>query len=61
MKLYKLLDNLRRAETKMNKDFNLLQGKNSTFLEAWVKETSKTILEKNNDMEENYYRNEGTN
>jgi len=35
--------NLRRAETKKNKDFNLLQGKNSTFLEAWVKETLNTI------------------
>ena len=26
--------NLRRAETKKKKEFNLLQGKNSTFLEA---------------------------
>ena len=25
------------------KEFNLLQGKNSTFLEAWEKETSNTI------------------
>ena len=30
---------LRRAETKRKKEFNLLQGKNSTFLEAWEKET----------------------
>ena len=35
--------NLRRAETKRNKEFNLLQGKNSTFLEAWEKETTNTI------------------
>ena len=32
-----------RAETKRKKEFNLLQGKNSTFLEAWEKETSNTI------------------
>ena len=35
--------NLRRAETKRKKEFNLLQGKNSIFLEAWEKETSNTI------------------
>ena len=35
--------NLRRAETKRKKEFNLLQGKNSTSLEAWEKETSNTI------------------
>ena len=35
--------NLRRAETKRKKEFNLLQGKNSTFLDAWEKETSNTI------------------
>ena len=35
--------NLRRAETKRKKEFNLLQGKNSTFIEAWEKETSNTI------------------
>ena len=35
--------NLRRAEAKKKKDFNLLQEKNSTFLEAWEKETSNTI------------------
>ena len=34
---YRKLKNLRRAETKRKKDFNLLQGKNSTFLEAWEK------------------------
>jgi len=28
---------------KRKKEFNLLQGKNSTFLEAWEKETSNTI------------------
>ena len=33
---------LRRAETKRKKEFNHLQGKNSTFLEAWEKETSNT-------------------
>ena len=35
--------NSRRAETKSKKEFNLLQGKNSTFLEAWEKETLNTI------------------
>ena len=35
--------NLRRVETKRKKEYNLLQGKNSTFLEAWEKETSNTI------------------
>jgi len=35
--------NLRRAETKRKKEFNLLQGKDSTFLEAWEKETSNRI------------------
>ena len=32
-----------RAETKRKKEFNLLQGKNLTFLEAWEKETSNII------------------
>ena len=35
--------NLRRAETKMKKEFNFLQGNNSTFLEAWGKENSNTV------------------
>ena len=35
--------NLRRVETKRKKEFNLLQEKNSTFLEAWEKETSNTV------------------
>ena len=35
--------NLKRAETKRKKEFNLLQGKTSNFLEAWEKETSNTI------------------
>ena len=35
--------NLRRVETKRKKEFNLLKRKNSTFLEAWEKETSNTI------------------
>jgi len=36
-------ENQRKAETKRKKQFNLLQGKNSTFLEAWENETSNTI------------------
>ena len=36
--------NLRRSETKTKKEFNLLQENNSTFLEAWEKETSNTII-----------------
>ena len=48
--------NLRRAETKRKKEFNLLQGKNSTFLEAWEKETSNTIsLKKYNEKAEKHY------
>ena len=35
--------NLRRAETKRKKEFNLIQRKNSAFPEAWEKETSITI------------------
>ena len=38
--------NPRRTETKRKKQFNLLQGKNSTFLEALEKETSGTISKK---------------
>ena len=38
--------NLRRVETKKKKEFNLLQGKNSTLLEALEKETSNTINQK---------------
>ena len=54
--------NLRRAETKRKNEFNLLQGKNSTFLEAWEKETSNTIsFLKNKEKAEKYYTNEGTN
>ena len=34
---------LRREETKRKREFNVLQGKNSTFLEAWEKEISNTI------------------
>ena len=46
----------------MKKEFNLLQGKNSTFLEAWEKETSNTTsYEKNDEKAEKYYTNEGTN
>ena len=35
--------NLRREETKRKKEFNLLQGKNSTFFEAREMETSNTM------------------
>ena len=50
------------GQTKRKKEFNLLQGKNSTFLEAWEKETSNTIsLKKDNEKTEKYYTNEGTN
>ena len=34
---------LKRAEIKRKKEVNFLQGKNSTFLEVWVKMTSKTV------------------
>ena len=44
--------NLRRAETKRKKEFNL---------EAWEKETSNAINKKNNEKAEKYYTNEGTN
>jgi len=37
------LTNLMRAETKSKNEFNFLQGKNSTSLEAWEKETSNII------------------
>ena len=48
--------NLRRAETERKSEFNLLQGKNSTFLEAWEKETSNTIsLKKYNEKAEKHY------
>ena len=55
--------NLRRAETKRKKEFNLLQGKNSTFLEAWEKETSNkiTLKKKEKEKAEKYCTNEGTN
>ena len=53
--------NLRRTETKRKKDFNLLQGKNSSFFEAWEKATSNIITLKKNEKAEKYYTNEGTN
>ena len=53
--------NLRRAETKRKKEFNLLQGKNSSFLKAWGKETSNTITLKIYEKAEKYCTNEGTN
>ena len=45
------------------KEFNILQGKNSTFLEAWEKETSNTITLKKikKGKTEKYCTNEGTN
>ena len=55
--------NLMRAKTKRKKEFNLLQGKNSTFLEAWEKETSNkiTLKKKEKEKAEKYCTNEGTN
>ena len=50
-----------RAETKRKKEFNLLQRKNSAFLEAWEKQTSNTITLKNNEKADKYCTNEGTN
>jgi len=42
--------------------FNLLQGKNSTFFEAWEKETSDTVtLKKKKEKAKKYCTNEGTN
>ena len=50
------------GQTKSKKEFNLLQGKNSTFLEAWEKETSNTVtLKKNNEKAEKYCTNERRN
>jgi len=46
---------------KRKKEFNLLQGKNSTFLEAWEKETSNTITLKKKEKAVKYCTNEGTN
>ena len=46
---------------KGRKKFNLLQGNNSTFFEAWEKENSNTeFKKKDNEKSENYYINEGT-
>ena len=46
----------------MKKELNFLQGKNSTFLEAWEKETSNTVsLKKKKEKAEKYYTNERTN
>ena len=53
--------NLGRAETKREKEFNLLQENNSNFLEAWEKETSNTITLKKNGNAEKYCTNIGTN
>ena len=53
--------NLRREETKRKRQFNGFQGKNSTFPEAWGKQTSNAISFKNNEKAEKYYTNEGTN
>ena len=65
MKLTQTTGLNRRAETKRKKEFNLLQGKNSTMLEAWDKETSHTISKKKKkrrkEKAEKYYTNKGTN
>ena len=45
--------NLRKTVTKRKKEFNLLQGKNSTFLEALEKETSGTISKKKKKRQRN--------
>ena len=42
-----------RAKTKRKKEFNLPQGKNSTFLEAWEKDTSNTITLKKMKIQRN--------
>ena len=61
--------NLRRAETKSKKEFKLLQGKNSTFLER-IQISLKPgkgdlkhskLKKKKNEKAEKYYTNEGTN
>ena len=44
--------NLKRAETKRKKEFNL---------EAWEKKLKHNKLKKNNEKAEKYYTNEGTN
>ena len=50
------------SSQKKKNEFNLLQGKKSTSLEAWEKETSNTItLKNNNEKAEKYCTNEGTN
>ena len=55
--------NLRREETKRKKEFNPLQGKNFTFLEALEKRDHKhsKLKKKKNEKAEKYYTNEGTN
>ena len=48
----------------MKKEFNILQGKNSTFLEAWGKVTSNTVTfkkKRKKEKAEKYYTNEGSN
>ena len=48
---------------KGRKNSNFFKGKNSTFLEAWEKETSNTVTKKGRKKEkaEIYCTNEGTN
>ena len=44
------------------KEFNILQGKDSTFLEAWEKVTSNTVtFKKKKEKAKKYCTNEGTN
>ena len=51
--------NLRRAETKRKKEFNLPQGKNSTILEAWEKGPQTQQIDRQIKVEK-YCTNEGT-
>ena len=53
MKLTNHWTNFRRSETKRKREFNVLQGKNSTFLEAWEQETSNTITLKKKERQRN--------
>ena len=54
--------NLRRAETKRKKEFNLIQGKNSTFLWSLEKgELKHNNLKKKRERKEKYGTNERTN
>ena len=49
------------GQTKRKKEFNLPQGKNSTFLEAWERRPQHNNLKKQNEKAEKYCTNEATN